>query len=1020
MSDTVKPIRDSRARLSRMFEVLSEQEFDAVVKRADVLELGFGSAVFHEDEPIDNVYVLLSGKLRLTIKVSAKDETLVVLNRPGEVFGSIARGGTPGYGARTSSDAQILRIPAEACRSLLSANEQFAAVIQRELNMITWQQTLRATNQIDAFTPANLRLLLTRAELIGLNNGAMVKQEWGRPEGLTMVLSGALTFPDGETLVAGQCVSVPSSSNSGDSERTYQPRASEPSQLLAIDGAKLKSLFQDFPAVETEVALYRQRVAKKRDAQNKTDRLRRIEALPVAAQKPTHQAPITPKRHGILDRIRDRLGIYPILYQQNAMDCGSTCIAMVALYFGERLDLNKVRSLANVGAFGTSLYALAEAGEGLGFMCRGVSATYDGLCQLRPPLICFWKNEHFVVLYEAHKTHAIIGDPAEGMRRLTQEEFARDYSGVVLEMLPTQKFGTKAKQTNLFKRLIPFLVPYKWEIINVFIATLMYQTLMLIIPLFTQAIVDKVVVHQSLSLLNTMTMGMALFAVFETIVTFIRGYLQAYLAVRLDQSLIVQFFRHLLSLPYKFFEERTIGDILTRFGENQKIRDFLAGSSITVLLDVVVVFIYLAVIFGYSVFMGLAMIAYLGIFALLVMCYTPVLRHLGRVVFNRFSESQSYLIESIRSIQLVKASAAEHRVRWKWELLLVEQLEARFKEMLANNTVQALSRVVQLGGQIYFLYLGAELVVKGQLTVGQLMALNMMMGMIASPVMRIVEMWSQLQDVTVSLERLCDVLDHDPEEMDVTSKIKVKDLSGHVKFENVTFRYGESAATNTLENLNFEVQPGQLAAIVGRSGCGKTTIVKLIQGLYAPNSGKVLIDGVDMAHVALSQIRQQTGVVAQNEYLFRGTVRENLVFNKPSASMDEVVEATTIAGVHDVILNLPMGYETILSEGGFNLSGGQRQRLAIARAILHQPTILLFDEATSALDTESERRIQESMELIRKDRTMFVVAHRLSTVKDADLILVVDRGQIVEHGTHESLLKARGLYYYLCSQQLSM
>lgn len=1017
MSDTVKPIRDSRARLSRLFQILTDQEFDALVRSADVLELDFGSPLFQAEDRIDNIYVLLSGKIRLTVKSGDRQETLVLLTKPGEVFGSIIPGGVPGYGARTSAECQILRIPADSCRKLLAVNGQFGAVIKRELQMIDWQEKLQNSVHIEGLTPANLRLLLSHAELASLAQGAKIDQAQTEPRAFSLVLSGNLVYPEGGTLLPGQYVS--SQADPFDTNgKTVAPRASQPSEILVIDSAKLRGLFQDFPALETEVSQYKQKCSIKRDNQNKTERLRKIETLPVAQQQA--QLGLKPRETPALEKLRRKFGFYPILFQQNAMDCGSTCIAMVSLFYGERLDLNKVREMAHVGSFGTSLYALAETAEKLGYMCRGISATYEGLMQLTPPLICFWKGEHFVVLYEAKETGAIVGDPAEGLRHISPEAFEKDYSGVCLELLPTQKFGSAAKQSNLFKRLLPFLKPYKFEVMNVFIATLLYQVLMLIIPLFTQTIVDKVVVHQSLSLLNTMTLGMCLFAIFETVVTFIRGYLQAYLAIRLDQSLIIQFFRHLLSLPFKFFEDRTIGDIITRFGENQKIRDFLASSGITVLLDFVVVLIYLAVIYGYHVLIGVSMTVYLAIFTVLVVIYTPILRQLGRLVFNRYAESQSFLIEGIRSIQLVKASAAENRVRWRWEILLVDQLEARFREMLANNTVQCISRVVQLAGQIFLLWLGADLVLKNELTVGQLMAINMMVGMIGMPVMRIVEMWGQLQDVGVALERLCDVLDHDPEEPEGSAKVRLDNISGNVKFENVTFRYGASATTNTLENLNLEVRAGQLAAVVGRSGCGKTTLIKLIQGLYAPNSGKVFIDGIDLAQLSLTRVRQQIGVVSQNEYLFRGTVKENLAFNKPAATMEEIVEAATIAGVHDVILELPMGYDTILSEGGFNLSGGQRQRMSIARAILHRPAILLFDEATSALDTESERRIQDSMEMIRKNRTMFVVAHRLSTVKDADIIFVVDRGHIVETGTHDSLLKQRGLYYYLCSQQISM
>jgi ATP-binding cassette subfamily B protein len=1017
VTENIKALMDNPARLSRLFRALSDAEFESLMSNADLMNLPIGTAIFRTRDNIEHLYVLLSGKLRFTVQTDGqqKDQTLFSANRTGDIAGTSSTNTIATYGVRTSADSQVLRISAAALQAIRSSNPQFIATIERELRLISWHEKLQGSSIAQIISPHNLRLVLSHAEPVILEKGARIPEAWSHADSLAFIVDGKLNGFEGEELRPGDHLSAPEELNG---HPLPLPSAKERSQVLVLNNTNLNLLFKEFAGIEPEIMIYKRKIADRLENLRQSTRIQKIESLNVAKQAEKAQ-PFEQKPEGFFARLKKDMGYYPVLFQQNAMDCGSTCIAMVALHYGQRLDLNRVRQLANVGVGGTSLYALAQAAEELGFTTRGISATYEGLLKSKLPLICFWRNEHFVVLFKAGEKLAIVGDPAEGLLRLTPEDFSKSFSDVALELTPTQKLGSAAKATTILNRLFAFLVPYKWEVIHVFSATLLYQTLMLIIPLFTQVIVDKVVVHQSLPLLNTMTLGMAIFAIFETIVTFIRGYMQAYLAIRLDQSLIIQFFRHLLSLPFKFFEDRTIGDVITRFGENAKIREFLAGSSITVLLDVLVLLIYLVVIFAYNLGFGAAVLLYLAAFTVLVAVYTPILKHFGRKVFNRTAESQSFVIESIRSIQLVKGAAAEQRIRWKWELLLAEQLEARFKELLANNTVQALSRMLQLSGQILILYLGAHLVVEGKLTIGQLMALNMMFGMIATPVMRIVEMWSGFQDVNVAMERLCDVLDHDPEEEPGTSRIRLESIKGHIQFQNVTFRYNNEAKSNALDNVSFEVQPGQLAAFVGRSGCGKTTILKMIQGLYKPNEGKIKIDGVDLAHVSLPMYRQQTGVVSQNEYLFRGTIRENLTFNKPTATMQELVEAATIAGIHRQIMNMPMGYDSVISEGGFNISGGERQRLAIARAILHKPSILLFDEATSALDTESERHIQESMELIRAHHTMIVLAHRLSTIKDADIIFVVDHGRIVESGTYQTLLDARGLFYHLCKQQLS-
>ena len=711
------------------------------------------------------------------------------------------------------------------------------------------------------------------------------------------------------------------------------------------------------------------------------------------------------------------MGRYPFIRQQSAMDCGPTCIAMISQFHNRRCNLNLIREMAETSRYGTSMLSLAETAEKLGYLARGVRANYAGLMKLKLPLLCHWENNHFIVLYEINTGGAVIGDPAQELLRIDRTKFEEAYSGVALELTPASNLDERFKARSPFSVLIPLIQPHKTILRDIFIATFIYQVLQLFIPLCTQIILDKVIIHQSFSMLNAILLGMVLLTLFGTAISYLRGFLIAFLSIKIDQSLFVEFYRHLLALPLKFFEQRTIGDVLARFGENEKVRNFLASSAVTVTLDLLVAVVFLVCIFLYNKMFGLWTFVYLSCFTAVVFCYTPILRKLNRQAFDKNVISSSFLVESIRAIEKVKASAIEHHTRWHWEELFADSLNVKFRELMARNVASAASQLIRMGGQVLLLWYGARLVIDEQLTVGQLMSLNMMVSMATQPLMRLIEVWNQFQEVQISLERLGDVFEAEPEEAEPSKKVLKKRTDGHIKFESVTFTYSRIAPSKALVDVTFEAQPGQVIGIVGRSGCGKSTLLKLILGLYMPTEGRVLIDNQDIAHLSLRDLRNQIGVVSQNEYFFKGTIRENLSLYDQDAKTESLVAAARAANIEDFINAQPHGIETNVNEGAFDLSGGQRQRLAIARSLVHDPKILLFDEATSNLDSESEEHIQNSITKLRQGRTMLVVAHRLSTVRDADLILVMDSGQIAEQGTHKALMSQRGLYYSFVKRQ---
>lgn len=712
---------------------------------------------------------------------------------------------------------------------------------------------------------------------------------------------------------------------------------------------------------------------------------------------------------------------YPFFAQQSGSDCGVASLVMVSRYWGKRFSINRLRDVANVDRNGASLRGLSAAAESIGFTTRPVKASLDQLAKQRLPAIAHWEGKHYIVVYEITKKDVIVADPAIGQRTLSHAEFEADWTGYALLLQPTAFFKNTKESTTPFWQFFGLMQPHAVIILEVFIASVFIQIFGLITPLFTQLILDRVLVQRSELTLTTVGLGLLIFSLFRVAMIGLRQYLLDHTANKVDLALIVAFIRHTLRLPLSFFESRYVGDIISRVQENRKIQRFLSGEAVSILLDLLTVFIYVGLMFWYSWKMALLALAIVPPFFLLALVATPFLQRISREIFSAYAQESSYLIESLTGVRTVKATAVEQTVRWHWEELLNKEIKTNFSGQVISNRLQIFSNTIQAVVTTAMLWFGAHLVIQNQLTIGQLVAFNMLLGNIITPFQRLTVLWNQLQEVVIAVERINDVLDAEPEEdLHSSARQSLPPIRGDIRFENVTFRYHPESDINILENLSFVVLPGQMVALVGRSGSGKTTISKLALGLYPPTDGKVAIDGQDITSLSLRSLRSQVGVVDQDTFLFGGTIRENISLSYPGAKLEEIIEAARLAGADEFIKKMPMGYETQIGEGGGMLSGGQRQRIAIARALLGNPKLLILDEATSHLDAESERIIQNNLSTILKGRTTLVIAHRLSTVRNADLILVLDRGVLIESGTHEELMKKRGHYFYLNQQQLDV
>ncbi|MFM6351367.1 MAG: peptidase domain-containing ABC transporter [Dolichospermum sp.] len=711
---------------------------------------------------------------------------------------------------------------------------------------------------------------------------------------------------------------------------------------------------------------------------------------------------------------------YPFFEQQSAADCGAACLVMIGRYWGKNFSINRLRDLASVSRSGASMRSLSAAAENLGFATRPVKASLDKLAQQPLPAIAHWEGKHYIVVYEITKKQVIVADPALGQRYLTINQFKAGWTGYALLLEPTASLKKTPEANTPFWQLLDLVKPHFQVLLEVFMASLLIQVFGLVTPLFTQLLLDRVIVQGSALTLNTVGFGLLIFGLFRVAINGLRQYLLDHTANRISVALMVGFIKHTFSLPLSFFESRYVGDIVSRVQENQKIQRFLTGEALSIGLDLLTVVVYVGLMFWYSPPMAGMTLAIVPPFVLLTLFATPFLRRISREVFAAGTLENSYLIQSLTGISSIRSMAIEQTVRWHWEELLNNLIKKNFSGQVVSNQLQLVSSTIQSLASTGLLWFGAWLVIQNQLTIGQLVAFNMLLGNIIQPFQRLIILWNQLQEVIVATERINDVLEAEPEE-DLEHKPRqyLPRLIGKIRFNNVTFRYHSESEINILENLSFEILPEQTVAVVGRSGSGKTTLSKLILGLYPPTDGRVLIDNQDVTSISLHSLRSQIGVVDQDTFLFGGTIRENISIAHPEASLEEIIEAAQLAGADEFIKRMPMGYETQIGEGGGMLSGGQRQRLAIARALLGNPRLLILDEATSHLDSESERIIQNNLKKILQGRTSLIIAHRLSTVRHADLILVLDRGVLIESGTHDELITKKGHYFYLNQQQLA-
>lgn len=700
-------------------------------------------------------------------------------------------------------------------------------------------------------------------------------------------------------------------------------------------------------------------------------------------------------------------------------DTGLLCLTVMAQLFERKTNPQQLRHLSGNGSKPFDETDILRGAKTLDLKAKAVQSAIGRLSETPLPVIVRANDGRFFILAKYSPDKVLIHCPEKGQPEiLPTRDFEKMWTGRII------LFASRQSVKNLWRRFdiawfIPAVLKYKKLFGEVLLSSLFLQIFALVSPLLFQVIIDKVLVHHSLSTLDVIFFTLICMTVFECILSTLRTYVFSHTTNRIDVELGAQLFKHLLALPLAYFGARRVGDTVARVRELENIRNFLTGSALTLVIDTAFTVIFFAVMLMYAPFLTLIVALSIPFYVVLSLLASPVLRKRVEEKFKHGAENQAFLVESISAIETLKALAVEPQSVRKWEEQLAAYVASSFKvSNLANICHNAIS-FIQKATSALTLFFGAKLVIEGKMTVGQLVAFNMLAGHVASPILRLAQLWQDFQQVRISIDRLGDVLNTPAEPAVNSGQAPSLSLKGEVKFTNVSFRYALDKP-QVLSDISLRVSPGESIGIVGSSGSGKSTLTKLIQRLYLPETGRITIDDIDISTADPSWLRRQIGVVLQENTLLNRSVRDNIALADPVQPIERVIEVAKMAGAHDFIAEMPEGYDTIIEERGASLSGGQRQRIAIARALLANPRILIFDEATSALDYESESLIKKNMAAISKNRTVFIIAHRLSTVRTCDRIIVIEKGRIIEQGSHNDLLtRPDSRYGYLWNCQMN-
>jgi HlyB family type I secretion system ABC transporter len=1030
-------------RRSSLFQFLPEEHFEQLRPLLQEESYEFGDLLVRQGDPADSFYVLLKGRARVVKADQSGNEFALATLKPGDSFGeaALSEGGTRTATVRCSTAVEALRLDRADFLQLAEETPELKHYIEMTARHRALHGFLYEFSNFGRLPVPALRSLVEKLTPVEVAKGEAIIRQGDAPGAMFILAKGRARAFHSDNGTEHNLAFYRDGDFFGElsilngSPRAASVEAFSDCRLLALEPDAVRDLKRHYPEfgklMEERLAQYQVKTEARVPLDFTTEMLPaevaahdkigldgdKATPAPAAAEGEDPFA----EESGLFRKSKKRIKRLEHIEQIDEMDCGAASLGMICRHFGRKVSLSRIRQLCHTSTDGTSLKALSRAATELGLAARALKVSLRNLPFMPLPAIIHWEGNHWMVLYDVTETYVKVGDPARGLRRIPRKEFEQNWSGYAALFDYTVAFESAPESKPGLAWILPFLAKFRTLFLQVMLLAIAITFLELLFPIFTEMVVDKVIVEKNISLLKTILLGMGAAVFFVQASSLAQEYLLSFAAVRLDTAILDYLSRQMLSLPMSYFTSRRTGDIQRRLDGARQVRQFAVQHGIGAILALVQLVGALSLMALYSPSLMFAFLATTPLYGGLMYFSQKVLRPLFAGVEESQGKYSSHQIDAIKGIEAVKAASAENVFR---DMMLNEFLSVSRKIFRSSFIVMTYDSVLQTIGMIstaIFLWVGANQVMSGALSIGGFVAFSSLTAMAYSGILRTLGVWDNMQFATVLLNRLNDIFEQEPEQgRDRSQLIPVHSLEGRIELRGVSFKYGGPEAPNILTDITLDIAPGRMVAFVGRSGCGKTTLIKLIAGLLEPTEGTILFDQTDLKTLNYRDVRRHIGMVLQENHIFNESIARNIAFGDAEPDLDRVLAAAQAAAAHDFVMRLPLGYETKIGESGLALSGGQKQRIAIARAIYNNPPVLIFDEATSALDTESERAIQDNLGRLTAGRTTIVIAHRLSTIREADSIVVLEKGMVAEVGNHDQLMAQRGLYFYLSSQQLGI